>query len=150
MIYAPTNNNNIIGKITTMSRWPNAFFMMAAFYILIGACWGMYMSVTHDFSTSPAHAHLNLLGFMSLSVMGGFYATLGRDTPGWLLKANFFLNNIGVISMISALTLLFTQKATVAQLTPLFMLGGPLIILGFACFFVAVASSFRDRTFARA
>ena len=150
MIYAPANNNNIIGKITTMSRWPNAFFMMAAFYILIGTCWGMYMSVTHDFSTSPAHAHLNLLGFMSLSVMGGFYATLGRDTPGWLLKANFFLNNIGVISMITALTLLFTQKATIAQLTPLFMLGGPLIILGFACFFSAVAFSFRRRTLAAA
>ncbi|MES2035043.1 MAG: cytochrome-c oxidase [Pseudomonadota bacterium] len=128
-----------------MSRWPNAFFMMAAFYILIGTCWGMYMSVTHDFATSPAHAHLNLLGFMSLSVMGAFYALLGRDTPGWLVKANFFLNNIGVICMITALTLLFTQKATIPQLTPLFMLGGPLIILGFACFFTAVAMSFRRR-----
>jgi len=128
-----------------MSRWPNAFFLMAAIYILIGTCWGMYMSVTHDFSTSPAHAHLNLLGFMSLSVMGAFYALLGRNTPGLLVKANFFLNNIGVICMITALTLLFTQKATIPQLTPLFMLGGPLIILGFATFFAAVVLSFRNR-----
>jgi cbb3-type cytochrome oxidase subunit 1 len=130
-----------------MSRWPNAFFLMAAIYILIGTCWGMYMSVTHDFSTSPAHAHLNLLGFMSLSIMGAFYALLGRDTPGWLVKANFFLNNVGVVSMITALTLVFTQKATIPQVTPLFMLGGPLIILGFGCFFAAVALSFRRRAF---
>lgn len=133
-----------------MSRWPNAFFMMAAFYIVIGTCWGMYMSVTHDFVTSPAHAHLNLLGFMSLSVMGAFYATLGRDTPGWLIKTNFFLNNIGVVAMITALTLVFTGKATIPQLTPLFMLGGPLIILGFVTFFAAVAMSFRRKTFAAA
>jgi hypothetical protein len=128
-----------------MSRWPNAFFMMAAIYIVIGACWGMYMSVTHDFATSPAHAHLNLLGFMSLSVMGAFYALLGRNTPGWLVKTNFFLNNVGVISMISGLLLLFTQKATPAQVAPLLMLGGPLIILGFVSFLSAVVLSFRRR-----
>ena len=104
------------------------------------------MSVTHDFVTSPAHAHLNPLGFMSLSVMDGFYALLGRDTQGWLVKAKFFLNNIGVISMITALTLLLTQKASMDQLKPLFMLGGPLIILGFVCFFAAVALSFRRRS----
>ncbi len=128
-----------------MSRWPNAFFMMAAIYIVIGTCWGMYMSVTHDFATSPAHAHLNLLGFVSLSVMGAFYALVGRNTPRWLVKTNFFLNNIGVIAMISALVLLFTGKATQAQLAPLLMLGGPLIILGFITFLSAVALSFRRR-----
>ena len=133
-----------------MSRWTNAFFMMAAIYIVIGTCWGMYMSITHDFVTSPAHAHLNLLGFMSLSVMGGFYATLGRETPGWLVKTNFFLNNIGVISMITALTLLFTGKAEIKQLTPLFMLGGPLIILGFVTFLTSVALSFRRKALAAA
>lgn len=128
-----------------MSRWPNAFFMMAAIYIVIGACWGMYMSVTHDFATSPAHAHLNLLGFVSLSIMGAFYALVGKHTPVWLVKTNFFLNNIGVIAMISALVLLFTGKATQAQLAPLLMLGGPLIILGFITFLSAVALSFRRR-----
>lgn len=128
-----------------MSRWPNAFFLMASIYIVIGTCWGMYMSVTHDFATSPAHAHLNLLGFVSLSVMGAFYALIGRNTPGWLVKTNFFLNNIGIIAMTTALLLMFTGKATPAQLAPLLMLGGPLIILGFIAFLSAVALSFRRR-----
>lgn len=128
-----------------MSRWPNAFFMMAAIYIVIGTCWGMYMSVTHDFATSPAHAHLNLLGFVSLSIMGAFYALIGRNTPLWLVKTNFFLNNIGIIAMTTALLLMFTGKATPAQLAPLLMLGGPLIILGFIAFLGAVVMSFRRR-----
>lgn len=133
-----------------MSRWPNAFFMMAAFYILIGTSWGLYMSLTHDFSTAPAHAHLNLLGFVSLSIMGAFYALLGRDTPGWLVKANFALSNLGVICMIVALTLMFTGKATVEQIKPLYIFGPPAIILGFVCFFSAIAMSFRRRTLAAA
>lgn len=128
-----------------MPRWPNAFFMMAAIYIVIGTCWGMYMSVTHDFATSPAHAHLNLLGFVSLSIMGAFYALIGKHTPPWLVKTNFFLNNIGIIAMTTALVLLFTGKATEAQLAPLLMLGGPLIIMGFIAFLGAVALSFRVR-----
>ena len=77
--------------------------------------------------------------------MGAFYALVGKHTPVWLVKTNFFLNNIGVIAMISALVLLFTGKATQAQLAPLLMLGGPLIILGFITFLSAVALSFRRR-----
>jgi len=133
-----------------MSRWPNAFFMMASFYIIIGTCWGLYMSVTHDFSTAPAHAHLNLLGFVSLSIMGAFYATLGKDTPRWLMKANFFLNSIGVAVMITGLWLLFTEKATVKQLVPLLIVSEPMIILGFVSFFAAAVLSFRRKALAPA
>ena len=66
MIYGHPNKSKKTGSITTMSRWPNAFFMMATCCIMVGTSWGLYMSVTHDFATSPAHAHLNLLGFVSL------------------------------------------------------------------------------------
>lgn len=126
-----------------MSRWPNAFFLMAAFYIVIGTCWGLYMSVTHDFATAPAHAHLNLLGFVSLSIMGAFYATLGKNTPTWLIRTNFFLNSIGVAIMITGLALLFTEKASIKQLIPLMIISEPMIILGFVSFFTAAALSFR-------
>lgn len=128
-----------------MSRWPNAFFMMAAVCIMVGTSWGLYMSVTHDFATAPAHAHLNLLGFVSLSIMGAFYATLGKTTPRWLIKTNFFLNSIGVVIMITGLWLLFTQRAPIEKLIPLMMISEPMIILGFLSFFTAVVLSFRRK-----
>jgi len=133
-----------------MSRWPNAFFMMAAVCIIIGTCWGLYMSVTHDFRSAPAHAHLNLLGFMSLSVMGGFYALLGKDTPKWLMISNFFLNSVGVVIMITGLGLLFFEKAPLEKLIPLMIVSEPMIILGFVSFFAAVALSFRRKALATA
>ncbi|MDP1630076.1 MAG: hypothetical protein Q8L66_01490 [Caulobacter sp.] len=121
-----------------MSRWPNAFFFAASIYILIGANWGLYMSITHDFATAPAHAHLNLLGWVSLALMGSFYALLGKNTPPWLVKTNFFLSNLGVIAMITGLGLLFTGKATVPQLAPLIAVGELSVIGGFISFAWAV------------
>lgn len=128
-----------------MSRWPNAFFMAASLYILVGVNWGLYMSVTHDFSTAPAHAHLNLLGWVSMAIMGGFYALLGKETPAWLVKTNFTLMNVGVICMITGLGLVFTQTATIAQLVPLITVGELAIISGFASFAAAVFLSLRLR-----
>lgn len=126
-----------------MSRWPNAFFFAASLCILVGANWGLYMSITHDFSTSPAHAHLNLLGWVSLSIMGGFYALLGKDTPLWLVKTNFFLSTIGVVCMITGLGLMFTGTATQQQLAPLIAAGSFAVIGGFASFALAVFLSLK-------
>lgn len=132
-----------------MSRWPNAFFMAASLYILVGVNWGLYMSITHDFATAPAHAHLNLLGWVSMAIMGGFYALLGKETPGWLVKTNFVLMNVGVLGMITGLGLLFTGKATIEQLLPLITVGELSIISGFASFTAAVFLSLRLRQAAR-
>lgn len=126
-----------------MSRMPKMFFLVAAAYILAGTCWGLYMSITHDFSTSPAHAHLNLIGWVSMSIMGGFYALLGKDTPAWLVKTNFALSNIGVLCMISGMTLLFTGVAPMPKLVPLIAVGEFSVVGGFISFFGAVALSLK-------
>jgi len=132
-----------------MSRWPNAFFMAASLYILVGVNWGLYMSITHEFTTAPAHAHLNLLGWVSMAIMGGFYALLGKETPAWLVKTNFALMNVGVICMITGLFLFFTQKATVEQLLPLISVGELSIIAGFVSFAAAVFLSLKLRVIRR-
>jgi len=132
-----------------MSRWPNAFFMVASLYILVGVNWGLYMSITHDFATAPAHAHLNLLGWVSMAIMGGFYALLGKETPAWLVKTNFVLMNIGVLGMITGLGLLFTGKAAIEQLAPFIAVSEIAIVSGFVSFAVAVFLSLRLRAAAR-
>jgi cbb3-type cytochrome oxidase subunit 1 len=48
-------------------------FVSAAFYALIGMSLGIFMAASHDHSLSPAHAHLNLLGWVSMAVYGLFY-----------------------------------------------------------------------------
>ncbi|WGM40984.1 hypothetical protein [Caulobacter sp. NIBR1757] len=126
-----------------MSRWPYVFFAAACFYIMIGVCWGMYMGISHDHATSPGHAHLNLLGFVSLSIMGGFYALLGKETPTWIVGANFGLMNLGVCLLAPALFLLLSQRVEPAQVVPVFMIGEVSILLGFLAFGAAVIGGLR-------
>jgi hypothetical protein len=126
-----------------MSRWPYVFFAAACFYIMVGVCWGMYMGITHDVATAPGHAHLNLLGFVSLSIMGSFYALLGKETPHWLVTTNFALMNLGVCLLAPALFLLLSQRVEVAQVVPVFMIGEFSILFGFLAFGAAVVLGLR-------
>jgi putative Mn2+ efflux pump MntP len=48
-------------------------FQAAVLLVLVGMVWGIVMAVSQDHSSMPAHAHLNLLGWVSLFLFGIFY-----------------------------------------------------------------------------
>ena len=48
-------------------------FRAAVLLLLAGMAWGLQMAISGDHSAFPAHAHLNLLGFVSLFLFGIFY-----------------------------------------------------------------------------
>jgi hypothetical protein len=48
-------------------------FQAAVVMVVAGMIWGIVMAVTLDHSAMPAHAHLNLLGWVSLFLFGIFY-----------------------------------------------------------------------------
>jgi cbb3-type cytochrome oxidase subunit 1 len=48
-------------------------FYAAIIAVLIGMSWGIVMAISQDHSAMPAHAHLNLLGWVSLFLFGIFY-----------------------------------------------------------------------------
>ncbi|MGC4023778.1 MAG: hypothetical protein QM744_00520 [Mesorhizobium sp.] len=48
-------------------------FPAAVLLVLVGMAWGMQMAISQDHSAMPAHAHLNLLGWVSLFLFGLFY-----------------------------------------------------------------------------
>jgi membrane protein required for beta-lactamase induction len=93
------------------SRWPYAFFGAAAFYAMVGVTWGLAMSISKHHETYSAHAHLNLLGWVSLALMGTFYALLGQRVANWVKLANFVLSNVGVVCMISGLFMYLGRPA---------------------------------------
>ena len=53
-----------------MPRLPLFFIIAAAFCLLVGVCLGVLMGIQHDFHLAPVHAHLNLLGWTPLALMG--------------------------------------------------------------------------------
>jgi hypothetical protein len=122
------------------SRWPHAFFAMAALYAMIGDLWGLAMSISKDHGTYSAHAHLNLLGWISLALMGTFYAVLGQGVPNWIKALNFSLSNLGVVCMITGLFLYLGQKGSPAVFGPLLAVGGLSVVAGFIVFGLTVIS----------
>jgi hypothetical protein len=131
-----------------MTRWPYVFFATATVYILIGVFWGMAMSLTHHHETYSAHAHLNLIGWVSQGLMGLFYAVMGRRTPNWLMATNYVFTNIGVICMTTVLYLYLSGSGASKQLMMgLYMVGPPSVILGFLFFagsvFLALARNWK-------
>ena len=48
-------------------------FPAAVLMVLAGMIWGIIMAISDDHSAMPAHAHLNLLGWVCLFLFGIFY-----------------------------------------------------------------------------
>ncbi len=46
------------------------YMTSAAACLVAGVTMGIVMGITHDFALAPVHAHLNLLGWASLALMG--------------------------------------------------------------------------------
>lgn len=120
------------------NRWPHAFFAAAALYAMIGVCWGLAMGATHNHATYSAHAHLNLLGWASLGLMGTYYAVLGQGVSNWVKLANFALSNLGVLSMIPGTYMYLGQAGPPALYGPMIGVGALLILAGFFVFGITV------------
>ncbi|HEY3949400.1 hypothetical protein [Phenylobacterium sp.] len=122
-----------------MNRLSLAFFTTGALCVMTGMIWGMIMGSHGDFTLAPAHAHLNLVGWASLALMGTFYALSGKGGRlGWL---NYGLSTAGVLVMIPALVVLLSGGKSAE---PAVIAGSVLAALGMATFLFVVLSSWRD------
>ena len=69
-----------------MSNW---FLRLSVLYLIAGVVLGIFMAATHDHSMFPVHAHLNLLGFVLLSLFGLFYRAFPAAVQTILAKMHF-------------------------------------------------------------
>jgi len=131
-----------------MPRVSLAFFTFAAFCGLTGMGWGIYMGITQDHSTFFAHAHLNLLGWVSAALMGCFYALAKEQAPRRLSWVNFTLSSIGTVIMIPSIAgkIMGIEAAWVAIGV---VVGSLAVFFGMASFLVAVVLVARKRHAAR-
>ena len=88
-----------------MPRVSAAFFGLGVVCLLMGMMWGMHMGESEDFTMMPAHAHLNLLGWVTMAIYGIFYALTHASLKPKLAWTNFILAAVGVAAMIPSLAL---------------------------------------------
>ena len=95
-----------------MPRVSAAFFAAASVCLLLGMSWGIQMGATENFTMMPAHAHLNLLGWVTMALYGTFYALTPNTLSPRLAWINFALSLLGVVLMIPFLALFLPSHDT--------------------------------------
>lgn len=118
-----------------MSRITTAFFGTAVLYALAGMVLGMFMGATQDFTMRPLHAHINLLGWAGLALMGAFYGVAGAQAPARLGWTVFAVANVGNLLLLSQLYKIVHGKPPIV---PALMAGEMLVVASMALFGVCV------------
>lgn len=112
-----------------MTNTPKMFFFAAAVFALCGMVWGIQMSATHDHKLSPAHGHLNLIGFVMMSIFGAYYALTPRAGNSRMARFHFGLTTATVLVLTPGIALAISRQTEVLAQT-----GSVLAIVSMAFF----------------
>jgi len=117
----------------------NTFLRLSVLFVVLGVSLGYWMGATHNFIVSPVHAHINLLGWVSMFLYGLFYRAFPDAARGWLPKVHLALAVIGLPVMMIGLTIQLLAVASLMPIVPILMIVGPtMVVLGMFAFAVIV------------
>ena len=119
-----------------MPRVSAAFFTVGIVCVLIGMTLGMRMGSTENFVLAPAHAHLNLVGWATMALYGGFYA-LAAHASMRLAWINFIVSTVGILVMLPSLVM-FLMSSNSAKWVPPMATGEVITVLGALIFAISV------------
>jgi hypothetical protein len=114
---------------------PRICFALASITAVIGVSLGFYMGIAHDFTLTPVHAHVNLLGWVSLFLMGLYYR-FHEHALGKAAAAQVAIYAIGYIALTSGMAGMFLGYGEAFFFWTL--AGAIMVWLGFAMFAVIV------------
>jgi hypothetical protein len=140
--YAFWNYSILEGRMPRVSA---AFFVTGGLFVLAGMIGGMWMGAHEDFRLMPVHAHLNLVGWVTMALYGGFYALTARTYSPRLAWLNWAFSTIGVLILIPTLAMFLLTRD--AELAPLMITGELVTVLSLVIFLIsAFRELFRNRS----
>jgi len=123
-------------------RLSNTFLRLAVVCALLGMIWGNFMGMTQQYTTATAHTHLNLLGWVSMSLYGLYYRVMPHAAVGRLPQAHLWTSVASLVVMVPAIALVKLEHApTLALAGPLLGLTAITTLLGMVLFAIIVFKS---------
>jgi len=122
------------------ARMARLWIRIAVIYLMVGVGMGMYMGATQAFQYAPVHAHVQLLGWASMALVGLIYDRFPKAGGSRLGLAHFWLHNLALPVAMVALFLLMGGNMAVK---PILTLGEIGTALGLGLFTVNVQLSLR-------
>ncbi len=119
------------------------FIKASVVYFFIGISLGMYIGFANQFSFSSAHAHINLLGWVSLALAGVIYHLFPLAGEHKMAKIHYWLQMIGIPILSFAMVLFGLGKFEIGG--PLSGIGGILVFIGTVVFLINVFQNVQTR-----
>jgi hypothetical protein len=111
-----------------MPRIDVSFILLAVLCLIVGIGMGIAMGAAHDFQFTPVHAHLNLLGWVSLGLSGLIYRAYPALNTSWLAKVHLILSgSTAVIFPVGIYVSIAHENPALAIAASFVALGGVLV-----------------------
>ncbi len=81
-----------------MRSLPYWFIGLGTLFALAGMVFGIYMSATQNFELAPAHAHNNLLGWVTMAIYGLYYKAVPSAAKTRLALVHFWVALLGALT----------------------------------------------------
>ena len=78
-------------------RFRISFFKTAIVWLILGIAAGLQMAISGDHGAFPAHAHINLLGWVTSAIFGGYYALNPAKAARKIAMVHYGLYNVGLV-----------------------------------------------------
>ena len=97
----------------TISNW---YFRLAMCWLLVGVGLGLSMAASHNHSLFPAHAHMNLLGWVTMGVFAFFYRLWPAAGETKVARLQFWTYVPAHLVQMVSLTILLAGNAAIEPL----------------------------------
>ena len=115
-----------------MKDLSNRFMRLAVFWFVAGLALGVGMAVSHHHGMTAAHAHINLLGWVSMALFAAFYRLWPAAAHSRLARAHFWLFVPSHFVMMAGLSVLLNVRVPGVEAVVGVAIVG--VVLGAVCF----------------
>ena len=73
------------------------FLKISVLYLIVGMALGLAMGLSGNHQFFPAHAHINLIGWVSFALYGLIYRQFPAAAAAHLARWHFWVSNVGAL-----------------------------------------------------
>ena len=109
-------------------------FRLAVLFIIAGMAMGIGMAISHNHAIMPAHAHLNLLGWVSLFLFGIYYKFYPNLDASRIALVQVVVWSVGTVVLtvgVAAIHLGYAAAEPIAAVASLVLLAAALLFAVF-------------------
>lgn len=118
-------------------KWSIRLIRLAAIFGLLGTYLGSHMSGSGSYEFRPIHAHILLVGWLSMFAWGIFYRVFKVKSPK-LVRAHGWTAILGVFGLTIGMWLYTINPFNLNEIFTMifFIVGGTILLISFALFII--------------